>query len=411
MSLKDAEIRAFRPRDTSYKKADEKGLYLEINPNGSKYWRLKYRFNGREKKLALGTYPEVGLAAARAKRDAARAQLTGGQDPSFQRKREKVMAQISAGNTFGGVADEFIATKLQGEGKSDATLVKARWFLDLLRPALGERPISEIEPSEILAPLKTLERKGHRETARRVRAFASRVFRYGVATDRCKADPAALLQGALMAPKVTHHAAILEPLKLGELLRAVDCYTGSPITKFAMLLAPHVFVRPGELRHAEWGEFDRRAAIWRIPAGKMKQRRPHSVPLSRQVLELLDELEPLTGAGRYLFPSLQTLQRPMSENTMNAAFRRMGFARTELTAHGLRATASTLLNESGKWSPDAIERALAHGESDAVRGAYHRGQHWQERVKMAQWWSDHLDALRSGAEIIELHVPARAGND
>lgn len=235
---------------------------------------------------------------------------------------------------------------------------------------------------------------------RKPEVFASRVFRYGVATGRCKTDPATLLSGALVSPKAKHHAAILEPAKLGEFLRAIDGFNGNSVTRYAMKIAPHVFVRPGELRHAEWDEFDLQAAIWNIPAGKMKARRAHSVPLSKQVLGYLHELSELHGQSGYVFPSLYTPTRPMSENTLNVAFRRMGYGKDEVTAHGFRATASTLLNESGKWNPDAIERALAHGDSDAVRGAYQRGSYWQERVKMAAWRSDYLDQLKAGGKIV-----------
>lgn len=400
MSLKAAEIRAFRAGDAPYKKADAKGLYLEIFPNGSKLWRWKYRVAGKEKRLALGAWPDVTLAKARQLCEAARATLADGADPALERKRAKATARISAANTFASVATEYIDGKMVGEGRAETTLAKARWFLDLLRPAVGELPISDVDPQMLLAPLKRLEARGNKETAKKVRSFASRVFRYGVATGRCRADPAALLQGALVAPKARHYAAILEPAKLGELLRAVDSYTGNPITRLALQITPHVFVRPGELRHAEWSEFDLDEAIWRIPAGKMKARRAHSVPLSPQVVALLGELRTLTGGDGYVFPALYSPRRPMSENTINVALRRMGFGKDEATAHGFRATASTLLNESGKWQPDAIERALAHGDSDAVRGTYSRGQYWDERVRMAAWWSDYLDRLRDGGEVI-----------
>ncbi len=400
MSLKAAEISAFRAGDTPYKKADAKGLYLEIFPNGSKLWRWKYRFAGKEKRLALGAWPDVTLAKARQYCEAARATLADGADPGLERKRAKATARISAANTFAIVAAEYIDGKMVGEGRAETTLAKARWFLDLLRPAVGELPISDVDPQMLLAPLKRLEARGNKETAKKVRSFASRVFRYGVATGRCKADPAALLQGALVAPKARHYAAILEPGKLGELLRAVDAYTGNPITRLALQITPHVFVRPGELRHAEWSEFDLEAAVWRIPAGKMKARRAHSVPLSPQVVALLGELRAVTGGDGYVFPALYSPRRPMSENTINVALRRMGFGKDEAPAHGFRATASTLLNESGKWQPDAIERALAHGDSDAVRGTYSRGQYWEERVRMAAWWSDYLDRLREGGEVI-----------
>lgn len=395
MALKDTEIKGFKPADKPYRKADEKGLYVEVFPNGSKLWRFKYRFLGAEKRMALGAYPDISLAVARGKRDEARALLASQTDPSQARKREKLQAKMNADNSFAVIAEEFIATKLEGEGKKEATLIKARWFLNLLRPSIGGMAIVEIQPTEILEPLKSLERKGNHETARRVRAFASRVFRFAVATGRATADPAALLKGGLISPKVKHHAAILKADKLGDLLRAIDAFSGSPITLHALRLAPHVFVRPGELRHAEWDEFDIGEAIWRIPAGKMKAKRPHAVPLSKQVLAMIEDIRELTGGGKYLFPSMQTRHRPMSENTVNVAFRRMGFGKDEVTGHGLRATASTLLNESGKWHPDAIERALAHGDSNPIRGTYNRGQYWDERVLMAQWWSDYLDSLRN----------------
>jgi integrase len=401
MPLKDTQIRAIRATDKSIKKADGKGLYIEVVPSGSKLWRLKYRFAGKEKRLALGAYPEVSLAEARKRCDAARALIEQGIDPGLKRKREKAAAKVSAENSFERIAEEYL-TKMEKDGRAEPTVAKARWFLSLLKPAIGSLPISEVDPQMLLAALKRLEAKGNYETAKKTRSFASRVFRYAVATARAKHDPADLLKGALIAPKARHYAAILEGPKLGELLRAIDDYSGQPVTKLALQIAPHVFVRPGELRHAEWNEIDLDGAVWRVPEGKMKARRPHSVPLSRQVIALFKELRSLTGPSGLVFPAFHTSRRPMSENTLNAALRRMGFAKDEVSAHGFRSTASTLLNESGLWNPDAIERALAHGDSNAVRGAYHRGQYWDERVRMAQWWSDYLDQLRQGAEIINL---------
>jgi integrase len=404
MPLKDAEIRAFRPTDTPYRKADGGGLYIEIFPNGSKLWRWKFRVAGKEKRIALGAYPTVGLADARKRRDAERKKLEFGTDPVVDRKREKAAAKISAANTFGAVAKEYIDSKMVGEGRAEATISKARWFLEQLERAIGNMPISDVDPQMLLGALKRLEAKGRYETAKKCRSFASRVFRYGVATGRCKTDPAQLLNGALITPKARHYAAILEPAKLGELLRAIDEYTGGPITKAALQIAPHVFVRPGELRHAEWSEFDLNESIWNLPAAKMKARRAHAVPLSRQVKEMLIELRGLTGGGKYVFPSAYGASRPLSENTLNASFRRMGFGKDEVTAHGLRATASTMLNESGLWNPDAIERALAHGESNATRGSYNHGLYWRERVKMSKWWSDFLDQTRLGSVVIPFPV-------
>lgn len=392
MPLKDLEIKKIKPEKKPFRMADGKGLYIEVFPNGSKLWRLKFRFAGKEKRLALGSYPTISLSEARKRRDDARAILEQGSDPSMVRKQEKAAAKVSAENSFVRIAEEYLE-KMEKEGRAPATLLKARWFLSLLEPAIGSMPVREVDPQMLLAALRKLEAKGNYETAKKARSFASRVFRFAVATGRASGDPASVLTGALTAPKAKHYAAILEPHKLGELLRAVDSFTGSPITKFALKIAPHVYVRPGELRHAEWSELDLAEGIWRIPAARMKARRAHSVPLSPRVVELFKGLRELTGPEGFVFPAFHTSRRPMSENTVNAAFRRMGFGKDEQTAHGLRATASTLLNECGLWNPDAIERALAHGFSDAVRGAYHRGQHWDERVKMAQWWSDYLDEL------------------
>lgn len=397
MTLNDTLIKAAKPREKEWKLADERGLYLLVTPSGSKLWRVKFRHLGKEKKLSLGAYPTVTLKQARALRDKAREGLATGSDPALARKKAKATAKLSAAITFGAIANEYIDTKMVREGRAAATINKARWFLEQLESAIGTMPIADVDPQMLLAALKRLESKGRHETAKKCRSFASRVFRYGVATGRCKADPAQLLQGALTAPKARHYAAILEPGKLGELLRAIESFGGEPVTKAALRIAPHVFVRPGELRHAEWSEFNLKEGVWNLPAAKMKARRAHSVPLSRQVRDILIALRAITGAGRYVFPSAYGASRPMSENTVNASFRRMGFGKDEVTAHGLRATASTLLNESGLWNPDAIERALAHGESNATRGAYHRGLHWDERVKMAQWWSDHLDQLKAHA--------------
>ncbi|MBN8819306.1 MAG: tyrosine-type recombinase/integrase [Sphingomonas sp.] len=394
MALSDTSIRAAKPREKDYKVADEKGLYLLVTAGGSKLWRVKFRHLGKEKKLSLGAYPDLSLKDARRLRDEARAALASGRDPALERKKAKLSAHLSAASTFTDVAREYIDLKMAGDGRSPATLQKANWFLAQLSSAIGAMAINDVDTQMLLAALKRLEAKGHHETSKKCRSFASRVFRYGVATGRCTSDPASLLQGALITPKARHFAAILEPGKLGQLLRAIETYEGEPTTRAALRVAPHVFVRPGELRHAEWTEFDLEQAVWSIPAAKMKARRPHAVPLSRQVHALLTELHRLTGHGKYVFPSAYGASRPMSENTLNASFRRMGFSKDEVTAHGLRATASTLLNESGLWNPDAIERALAHGESNATRGAYHRGLHWDERVRMAQWWSDYLDELK-----------------
>lgn len=404
MSLSDTALRTLKPLDKLYRRYDQRGLYIEISPNGSKLWRFKYRFQGKEKRLSLGRYPQVSLSSARRKQEEARCLLADGIDPSMDRQRKKLIASISAANVFGDVAREYIQRKLIAEQRADVTVTKAVWLLQQLEP-IAKLPVADIRPVEVLAALRRLEAKGKYETARRCRSFASRVFRYAIATARAEHDPATVLSGALTSPKVTHHAAIVDPKAVGELLRAIDVYPGSVITRIAMQIAPHVMSRPGELRRAEWHEFDFEKAVWIIPQGRMKARRPHTVPLSRQVMSYLAELHPLTGPTGFVFPAFHTSLRPMSENTINQALRRMGYTSSEMTAHGWRTTASTLLNESGKWNPDAIERSLAHADSNLVRGTYNRGRYWDERVAMHQWWSDYLDQLRSGGEVVPFPAP------
>lgn len=399
MALSDATIRAAKASNNQFKLYDEGGLFLIVKPSGGKLWRLKYRHVGKEQQLTIGRYPDVGLKEAREKRDAARKIIAAGGNPAFEKKRAAVAASVSAANTFTAIADEFIA-KREREGLTGVTTRKSRWLLALLGPGLGNRPIAEIEAYELLDAVRKIEAAGHLESAKRALSFASRVFRYAVATTRAKRNVAADLQGALTAPTVKHHAAIVDPEGVGALLRAIDGFAGQPVTLWALRLAPHVFVRPGELRQAEWSEVDLEAAVWRIPASRMKMKREHVVPLSTQAVAVLKEAQGVTGGGRYVFPGQRTPKRPMSENTLNAALRRLGYGGDEMTSHGFRSTASTLLNESGKWSVDAIERALAHGDTDNVRAAYHRGAHWDERVKMAQWWSDHLQTLREGGKVL-----------
>lgn len=403
MPLTDTVIRKAKPRDRAYKIADSAGLYLLVTPAGGKLWRVKYRSHGIERKLSLGKYPEVSLADARKERDGARELATSGKDPAAAKRRERVAAKLSAATTFHGIAEEFIQ-RAESEGRSLATIAKMKWAQNWLKPVIGHRPIADIEAHELLALLQRQEKEGKLETAKRTRAFASRVFRFAVATARAKDDPAVHLLGAVAAPSPTHLAAIVEPKRAGELLRAIESYEGAPVTRLALMLMPHVFVRPGELRKAEWTEIDFDAAVWRIPAQRMKKRREHVVPLSKQSVSILRDIQKLTGDGRMVFPAQGNPARPMSENTANAALRRMGFSADEMSAHGFRAMASTLLNESGKWHADAIERALAHKDTDKVRAAYHRGTHWEERVRMAQWWSDKLDALRSGAKVVHIRT-------
>lgn len=393
MALTDIKIRNAKRGAKPYKLYDERGLFLLVQPSGGKLWRLKYRFLGKEKKLSLGIYPDVSLKDARARRDEARSMLTDGMDPSREKKRKLEAAKLGNGNTFKLIGEEYIE-RIEQEGRAAVTIGKTRWLLSLMERDIGGLPINDITPAELLGALRKVENKGHYETARRMRSLAGRIFRYAVATSRATSDPSSLLKGALITPKVRHHSAIVEPQKVGELLRAIDGFQGQPLTVIALKLTPHVFVRPGELRRAEWSEFSFNNATWTIPAEKMKMRESHVVPLSAQSLRLLESAKSLSAGQKYVFSSLYPGNRPMSENTINAALRRLGYSGKEMTAHGFRSMASTLLNESGKWNPDAIKRALGHNDRNSVRGAYHRGAHWEERANMAQWWSDHLDSLR-----------------
>ncbi len=406
MALTNIEIQNAKPQGKPYKLADGGWLYLVVNPTGSKLWRLAYRFNGKEKLLSLGAYPTVSLKDAREKRDEAKAALAVGDDPGEQKRLAKLTRATLTATTFKLIAAEY-RDKMEREGRSLATLNKLDWLLALVLPKLGERPISEIGAPEILASIKPVEARGNLESARRLRSTIGAVFRYAIATARAENDPTTALKGALVAPKAKHRAALTDPAALGAFLRALDGFDGQPETSAALRLLPLVFTRPGELRLAEWVEFDLTKAIWTIPASRTKMRREHQAPLPRQALAILTELKELTGAGRLVFPGLRSKERPISENTLNASMRRMGFAQDQVTAHGFRATASTLLNESGKFSPDAIERALAHQDPDPVRRAYARGAYWAERVEMAQWWADYLDVLKAGGQVVDFRPAAR----
>jgi integrase len=398
MALTDTAIRETKPRAKPFKLTDNGGLHLLVNPSGVKLWRLAYRFGGKQKTLALGAYPIVTLAAARSGRNAAREFLAKSIDHAVKRKLDKQSAAI----TFRVVGLELL-DKLEREGRAPATLTKTQWLLEFAFAAFGERPVGQIAAPEILVALRHIEARGKYETARRLRSTCGMVFRYAIATGRAERDPSADLRGALTTPTVNHRAAILEPKAIGALLRAIDGFAGYAATALALRLAPLVFVRPGELRHAEWKEFDFNNAEWRILAEKMKMRRPHRVPLSRQALAVMKELEPLTGHSRWLFPSVRSVTRPISENTLNAALRRLGYGSNEMTAHGFRSMAATRLSEMGRWSPDAVERQLAHEEQNAVRRAYtHGAEYWSERVAMMQAWADYLDELRGAGKVIQL---------
>lgn len=402
--LTDKAIRALAPRAKLYRVTDADGLCLEIapagprSPTGAKLWRYRYRFAGKPRMLALGEWPDVGLADARERRNAARKLLAQGRDPGAARKADKVRAVLSAANTFGAVRAEWMAS--HGAKLAEVTRMKAEWLFELAS-ALDARPLAEITPPEVLAVLRTVEKGGRHETARRVKQRIGQVFRYAIATGRAERDPTPDLRGALTPPVTKSRAAVTDPAAIGDLLRALEAYNGQPATAAALKLAPLLFARPGNLRAMEWAELDLDAAEWRIPAGKMKMREAHVVPLSTQAVAILRALQPLTGRGRYCFPSLRTADRPMSENTVNGALRRLGFDKDTMTGHGFRAMASTRLNELG-WAPDVIERQLAHAERNEVRKAYNRAQYMAERERMMQAWADYLDGLRTGAKVIPI---------
>ncbi|PVH27727.1 tyrosine-type recombinase/integrase [Pararhodobacter oceanensis] len=394
MPLTDTQIRNLGARNRPYKVSDMEGLFLLVKPTGSRLWQMKYRFEGKEKLLSFGAYPSVSLASARRLRDQARALLASGEDPSAVKKEQKRKLREANGDTFAKFADAYIV-KARKENKAPATMSKTVWLLGLANADLGNIPISDITSPVVLACLRKVEAKGNYETAKRLRAIIGAVFRLAIATGAAEIDPTYALRDALITPTVKHRAAITDPATLGGLLRAIDGFHGQTTTKIALQFLALVAQRPGEVRSAKWEHIDFANAVWSIPAEQMKMRRPHKVPLPPQALALLDELRRLTGNGVYLFPSLRTHLRPISENTLNGALRRMGISGDEMTAHGFRASFSTIANESGLWHPDSIERALAHVESNQVRRAYDRGQHWEERLRLADWWAGFLGELRA----------------
>jgi len=393
MPLTDRAIKNIKPAAKATKYSDGGGLYLQVTPSGSKLWRFSYRFHSKQKTLYIGAYPAISLAAARTRRDDAKQLIAEGTDPAEEVRREKIRQQFAAGNTFEAIALELIE-KAAAEGKAEATLTKKRWFLTLLKPDLGRRSISEINATDIIAPLKRIEVQGNYETARRTRAFASQVFRYAIATARGTNDPTFGLRGALISPKAKHRAAITDRTEFGKLLCAIWSYSGQPQTVAALKLMALLYSRPGELRQAAWDEFDLANGVWTIPAERAKTRKEHKKPLNESSVSILFELKKLTGNEEFAFPAIGARSRPLSENTMNQALRRMGFDQSQHSSHGFRATASTMLNESGKWSSDAIEVELAHIDANAVRRAYHRATYWDERVEMACWWEAELQMMR-----------------
>ena len=391
MPLTDTAIRNAKPQNKQYKLTDEKGMYLLVNKAG-KYFRLDYRFAGKRKTLALGVYPDVKLVEARKKRDDSRKMIANGIDPGQTRKVQKSIQIEQTENSFEAVAREWHGKYSSNWADSHAKKIIRRFELYIF-PRLGSRPIAEITPPELLAVLRRIESQGILETAHRAQQNCGQVFRYAIATGRAERDSSSDLRGALTPAKHERMATITEPKKIGELLRAIDGYEGTPVAKCALKLAPLVFVRPGELRHAEWAEIDLDTAEWRIPADKMKMKNQHIVPLSSQAIEVLGEILPITDKGKYVFPSVRTNSRPMSENTVLAALRRMGFTKEEMSGHGFRAMASTVLHEQG-WPSDVIERQLAHAERNSIKAAYNHAHYLPERRKMMQAWADYLEKLK-----------------
>lgn len=404
MPLTDTAIRNAKPRNKQTKLYDGKGLFLLVTPKGGKWWRLKYRFDDKEKQISLGVYPDTGLKEARSERDKARKLLAQGIDPGQYRKATKHLRAEAAANSFELVAREWFAKYSPAWASSHANKIIRRMERDLF-PILGNRPIADITAPDLLGVLRRIEGRGALETAHRAKQNCGQVFRYAIATGKAERDPSADLRGALTPWKPEHYATIINPKAIGQLLRAIDGYSGSHVTRAALRLAPLVFVRPGELRQAEWSEIDLDQATWNLPAEKMKARQPHIVPLSRQAIEILEDVHTLTGNGRYVFPGIRSRKKPMSENTINAALRGMGYERGSFTGHGFRSMASTLLHEQG-WSSDVIERQLAHAERNTVKAAYNRAEHLPERRKMMQEWADYLNKLKAGAEIIPINQSA-----
>ena len=400
--LTDMKVQKAKSKDKPISLFDGGGLYLLITPSGGKLWRFKYRFNNKEKKLAFGSYPEISLQDARQRREDARRLLANDVDPDAVRKAQK-QAKIEETETFEVIGREWHTVFTPSWTARHGTTILSRLNHDLI-PWLGSRPINEIKAPELLSVLRRAESRGALELAHRLRAIAGQVFRYAVATGRAERDASGDLRGAIPPPKIKHHAAITDPKEVAPLLRALDGYQGGLVVKSALRLAPLFFVRPGELRHAEWVEVSLDEGVWNIPASKMKMKQAHIVPLCNQAIGILKELHEYTGAGRYVFPSVRTHARPMSENTVNAALRHAGYDKDTMTGHGFRAMARTILDEVLHIRPDYIEHQLAHAVRDPNGRAYNRTAHLEERRKMMQEWADYLDVLKAGAVVIQFEA-------
>ncbi len=405
MPLSDAQLRRAKPAPKSYKLFDSQGLYLLLQPTGGRWWRFKYRFGGKEKLLSLGTYPEVGLGDARAARDNARKQVAASVDPSEHRKAAKAAGAMRDANTFEVVAREWLGKQAASWAPTHTSRILLRLENDLF-PWLGTRAVADITAPDILTCLRRVEKRGAVESAHRILQNCGQVLRYAVATGRATQNVAAHLKGALPRVKPTHHAAIVDAHGIGGLLRAIDSYRGSLVTRCALKLAPLLFVRPGELRRAEWSEFDLSVGVWNIPGERMKTRAKHLVPLATQAVATLRELHALTGQGRYVFPSARGGGRPMSDNAVLSALRGMGYDKAAMSGHGFRAMARTVLDEVLHVRTDYIEHQLAHRVRDPNGKAYNRTAHLPERCEMMQQWADHLDTLKADAKVAPLEWSA-----
>lgn len=394
MKLSDLKCRKAAAPQRPIKLTDGGGLYLHVYPNGRKFWRLAYRLDGKQRVLQLGAYPEVTLIKARLQREVARAQLADGKDPSGRVSEAAAAPDLEEPSTFAAFADLHVQ-RLALAGRAEPTLKKARWILEDLAAELRPFPIADIKPRDVLRVLRVVEAKGNRETARRMRGVLSAVFRLAILEDACDSDPTASLKGALLAPKVRHHSALIEPRQFGGLLRAIDGYDGHRVVRLGLQLLALTFPRPGELRLTEWSEVRLDEALWVVPAARTKMRREHRIPLSRQALERFEELGKITGRGRLCFPSIRTPAKPLSDGALNASLRAMGIDGAAHVSHGFRSSAASILNEHSTFAPDVIERALAHGEPDKIRRAYNRADYWAERVRMMQWWADYCDRIKS----------------
>ena len=390
MALTATTIKTCKPKDKAYKLTDGGGLYLLVSPSGGKWWRFDYRCQSKRKTLSMGVYPAISLKDARDRRDEAKKQLANGIDPAMVRKSQK--HQQSQPNTFEAVAREWHDKFKPGWSDTHASRLLRLLERDIF-PWLGSMPVSDVSSPLLLQTIRRIETRSL-DTAHRAMQNCGQVFRYAIATGRQQNDPTHALKGAIPPIRDNHFASITHPEQIGPLLRAIEGYKGEFITQSALRLGPLVFVRPGELRHAEWSEINLEIGEWRIPSEKMKMGQPHIVPLARQSIVLLTDLQPLTGTGQYLFPSVRSLDRPLSENTINAALRRLGYTKDEMTGHGFRSMASTLLNEQG-WNRDHIERQLAHADRNKIRAAYNYADYLPERRKMMQAWADYLDTLKA----------------